>query len=604
MKRISTLLACPFLILANLLPAIMIKAQTPQSFSYQAVARDASGNPLSTKPVGLQLSILDGSATGTLVYAETFIILTNNQGLFTVSVGAGTVVTGSFAGINWATGSKYLKTELDPTGGNHYTIAGTSELLSVPYALYAASSGTTGTTGSSPWTTNGTNIANSNTGDVGIATGGAALNNTLQIGNPPGFSGNILAMGDGANGTSFGFLDGSATWFSNVNFSIMPAGSGQGYLGIGAQTPVNKVQIGNPPNFIGNDLAIGNGTQGTSFALSSTATTWFSNTNFALMPAFGGAGNIGIGVAPVSAFKMTIQPGVNGSGILIQNGARTAFEAASGDLDLDNGNANVSGTLNTGSDASVGGVLTVSGGSSIDPLTGAKASLVPGGFIGQNPLAINASGGDVWGAGFYASSDARVKNIIGPTDAASDLDKLNRIRVTDYTMKDTLTLGHHRFKKVIAQQVEEVYPEVIRKQKGFIPNVYQETAKMERTDSGYLLTFNRPHHLSLNAARLRLEAGGGVKPYMILSIPSDREVVIKSPVIHGNKAFVYGEEVDDFRSVDYEGLATLNISATQELSLLVKQQAESIAFLKKKVRSLEAAMKNRRPSLEPSPLGR
>jgi len=431
------------------------------------------------------------------------------------------------------------------------------------------------------------------------------LQNTIQIGNPPGFSGNVLAMGDGTNGMSFGFLGGSATWFSNVNFSLMPAFGSNGYLGIGVQTPVNKVQIGNPPNFIGNDLAIGNGTQGTSFALSSTATTWYSNTNFVLMPAFGGAGNVGIGGAPVSAFKMTIQPGVNGSGILIQSGARTAFEAASGDLDLDNGNASVSGTLNIGSDASIGGVLTVISGVGIDPLTGAKASLVPGGFIGQSPLAINANSGDVWGAAFYATSDARVKNIIGPSDAVADLDKLNRIQVTDYSMKDTLTLGHHRFKKVIAQQVEEVYPQLIRKQKGFIPNVYQETAKMERTDSGYLLTFSAPHHLSLKAARIRIDAAGAVKPYTIIAIPSDHEVIIKSPALRATHAFAYGEEVDDFRSVDYEGLTTLNISATQELSKLVKEQGDAIALLKKQVRDLRAQINNHKPStLQPSTLGK
>jgi uncharacterized coiled-coil protein SlyX len=172
-------------------------------------------------------------------------------------------------------------------------------------------------------------------------------------------------------------------------------------------------------------------------------------------------------------------------------------------------------------------------------------------------------------------------------------------------MKDTLIFGSHRNKKVIAQQVEEVYPQIIRKQKGFIPNVYQQTAKMDRTDSGYLLTFSAPHHLSLKAARIRIEAAGAVKPYTIVAIPSDHEVIIKSPALRATHAFVYGEEVDDFRSVDYEGLTTLNISATQQLSKLVKEQAEAIALLKKQVRALEANARNRKPStLEPYSLGK
>lgn len=596
MKRIFTLLSCLTLALASLPPST-VNAQTPQSFNYQAVARDGAGNALANKTVGLALSILDGSPSGTVVYSETFSPVTNAQGLFTVAVGAGTPVTGTFAAINWATGSKYLKTELDPAGGHNYTITGTSELLSVPYALFAASTGSSGST--SPWIINGNNITNSNGGDVGIATGGAALSNVLQIGNPPGFSGNVLAMGDGANGTSFGFLGGSATWFSNINFSIMPAGSGQGFLGIGVQSPVNKVQIGNPPNFNGNDFAIGNGTQGTSFALSAGATTWFSNTNFVLMPAFGGAGNVGIGVAPVSAFRMTIQPGVNGSGILIQNGARTAFEAASGDLDIDNGNASISG------DASIGGVLTVGGSSGFDPLTGAKASLTQGGFIGQSPLSINASNGDVWGAGFYATSDARAKNIIGPSASAADLDLLNRIRVTDYSMKDTLALGSRRYKKVIAQQVEEVYPQIIRKQTNFIPNVYQQTTAMVRTDSGYRLSFNSSHHISQKAVKLRVDIAGAVKTCPILSIPSDHEVIIKSPLLKAHRAFVYGEEVYDFRTVDYEALTTLNISATQQLARIVKEQADAIALLTKQVRDLRAEINNHKTStLQPQTLGK
>jgi hypothetical protein len=599
MKEIATHLGCIFLILTVLALPGSVTAQTPQSFSYQAVAHDGSGNALANKTVGLRLSVLDGSATGTVVYTEKFSPVTNSQGLFTVSVGTGTPVTGSFSVIDWSTGSKYLKTELDPAGGTNYTVTGTSELLSVPYALFAASTpGSTG--GSSPWTTSGNNISNSNTGGVGIGTGSNTVANDLQIGDALSFSGNYLAMGNGTQATSFAFESGTTTWYTNNNFALMPVFGGTGNVGIGTLSPVNTLQIGNPPGFSGNQLAIGNGTQGTSFALSSTAATWFSNVPFALMPA-GGSGDVGIGVAPslTSTFKLTLAANTNGNGILIQNGARTAFEAASGDLDIDNGNANITGN------ASIVGALSVTGSAGFDQLTGAKASLTQPGFIGQAALAIDASAGDVWAYAFYATSDARVKNIIGRSDAVSDLEKLDRIQVSDYSMKDTLTFGNRQFKKVIAQQVERVYPQVIRKQKGFIPNVYQQTTKIQRSDSGYLLTFDHPHHLSTTATRIRVHAAGVMKPYDILSIPSDHEVIIQSPALNATRVFVYGEEVDDFRSVDYEGLTTLNISATQELSTLVKQQAEAIAVLKAQVRELKARIKDHKLSaLEPSPLGK
>lgn len=111
-------------------------AQTPEKMSYQAVVRNASGELVKSSSVGMKISILQGSSTGTPVYVETQTQTTNVNGLVTLEVGGGTPVTGTFAGINWSTGLYFIKTETDPTGGTSYTITGTSQLLSVPYALY------------------------------------------------------------------------------------------------------------------------------------------------------------------------------------------------------------------------------------------------------------------------------------------------------------------------------------------------------------------------------------------------------------------------------------------------------------------------------------
>jgi hypothetical protein len=88
-------------------------AQVPQTFNYQGIARDAGGNVLPNREIGLELSVLDGGPTGTIVYQETFADTTNAFGLFTIRVGGGSVVSGSFAGINWAMGNKYLQTAID-----------------------------------------------------------------------------------------------------------------------------------------------------------------------------------------------------------------------------------------------------------------------------------------------------------------------------------------------------------------------------------------------------------------------------------------------------------------------------------------------------------
>ena len=123
--------------LAALLITASTFAQVPEKMSYQAVVRDSGDNLITSQPVGMQISILQTTATGTAVYVETQTPTTNINGLVSLEIGTGTPVTGTFAAINWANGPYFIKTETDPTGGNSYTITGTSQLLSVPYALHA-----------------------------------------------------------------------------------------------------------------------------------------------------------------------------------------------------------------------------------------------------------------------------------------------------------------------------------------------------------------------------------------------------------------------------------------------------------------------------------
>jgi hypothetical protein len=110
--------------------------QSPEKMSYQAVIRDASNNLVTNTSVGMKISILQGSASGTAVYVETQEPSTNANGLVSIEIGTGTT-SDDFTTIDWANGPYFLKTETDPTGGTNYTITGTSQLLSVPYALHA-----------------------------------------------------------------------------------------------------------------------------------------------------------------------------------------------------------------------------------------------------------------------------------------------------------------------------------------------------------------------------------------------------------------------------------------------------------------------------------
>lgn len=116
-------------------------AQAPQKMTYQSVIRNGAGALVSNTSVGVQISILQGSPTGLASYIETHTPMTNTNGLATLEIGGGSPVAGSFASIDWSNGPYYLKTEIDPTGGTVYSVSGTTQLLSVPYALYAETSG-------------------------------------------------------------------------------------------------------------------------------------------------------------------------------------------------------------------------------------------------------------------------------------------------------------------------------------------------------------------------------------------------------------------------------------------------------------------------------
>ena len=130
MKKIFTLLT------AVLLTATVF-AQSPEKMSYQAVIRDSDDNLVVNTSVGMQISILEGSASGTAVYVETQEPTTNANGLVSLEIGTGTVESGDFTIIDWANGPYFIKTETDPEGGTSYTITGTNQLLSVPYAMHA-----------------------------------------------------------------------------------------------------------------------------------------------------------------------------------------------------------------------------------------------------------------------------------------------------------------------------------------------------------------------------------------------------------------------------------------------------------------------------------
>ncbi len=158
--------------------AIFVFAQ-PSTFKYQTVVRDASGEVLSTQSVSFQISLLQGSASGTNVYTETHSTTTNQFGLVTLEIGNGTVVSGDFGTIDWGSNDFFLQIELDENGGGNYQLLGTSQLLAVPYALYSEASG------DDVWEKSGDDIYYEN-GKIGIGTSSPHPSSILEINSSTG----------------------------------------------------------------------------------------------------------------------------------------------------------------------------------------------------------------------------------------------------------------------------------------------------------------------------------------------------------------------------------------------------------------------------------
>jgi hypothetical protein len=134
MKRILLSLVCITTISLSSL------GQAPEGFNYQAVVRNASNTIVNNQSVGMRMTIQQGSIGGTTVYSETFGTTTNAYGLVNLKIGSGTS-TDDFSAIDWSAGPFFMETAIDLTGGTNYAVMGTSQLMSVPYALYAKTSG-------------------------------------------------------------------------------------------------------------------------------------------------------------------------------------------------------------------------------------------------------------------------------------------------------------------------------------------------------------------------------------------------------------------------------------------------------------------------------
>jgi len=273
-------------------------AQAPNAFNYQGVARDLTGNPILNRNIGIRVSILQGTITGTEAYKELHLISTSNTGLFNILIGNGTPVSGSIGSISWGEGPFFLKIEMDENGGSNYKLIGSNQLLSVPYALHAK---TADNFTAPQWTTFGNNIyynkgnvgigiANPSSklqvnngnfqltnGDINITGGGLYLDKLIKINDYDANSHiGVLENNIGTPVIYSRYLDGtyghlviqglSQTYTSSINFvtgSSVPGANpptrrmvilGNGNIGIGKINPTSRLDVSGVVNVNNNNI--------------------------------------------------------------------------------------------------------------------------------------------------------------------------------------------------------------------------------------------------------------------------------------------------------------------------------------------------------------
>ena len=191
---------------------------------------------------------------------------------------------------------------------------------------------------------------------------------------------------------------------------------------------------------------------------------------------------------------------------------------------------------------------------------------------------------NIGGANFFILSDARIKKDMQQSNGASDLARLMTLRVTDYVNIDTLAKGNGRIKGFIAQQVEAVFPEAINISSNCIPSIYTRPVSIQIQNGQARFQLTCAHGLSVgDEVRIHLK-DNGANEFKVVSVEGDQSFTVTgwSGETDVQNMFIYGKKVKDFRTVDYDRIHTLNVSATQELARRVAQlEAENAALRQK-----------------------